>query len=103
MILVTEGDRLRIHPAQTTVRYRATFDVTRQIFRDPLAVGIALLQPHVPLAGAEFTALNDDLSDLLGVKPEGVFVRARLGHADLRRFASFLVLEEDGASQGTRR
>ncbi len=36
-------------------------------------------------------------------KPEGVFVRARLGHADLRRFASFLVAEEDEASQGTRR
>jgi GTP-binding protein HflX len=36
-------------------------------------------------------------------KPEGVFVRARLGHADLRRFAPFLVLEEDEASQGTRR
>ena len=27
-----------------------------------------------PFAGAEFTALNDDLGDLLGVKPEGVFV-----------------------------
>jgi S1-C subfamily serine protease len=27
-----------------------------------------------PFAGAEFTALNDDLSDLLGVKAEGVFV-----------------------------
>jgi serine protease Do len=27
-----------------------------------------------PFAGAEFTALNDDLSNLLGVKPEGVFV-----------------------------
>jgi S1-C subfamily serine protease len=27
-----------------------------------------------PFAGAEFTALNDDLSDVLGVKPEGVFV-----------------------------
>jgi S1-C subfamily serine protease len=27
-----------------------------------------------PFAGAEFTALNEDLSDLLGVKPEGVFV-----------------------------
>lgn len=27
-----------------------------------------------PFAGAEFTALNDDLSDLLGVKPEGVFI-----------------------------
>jgi GTP-binding protein HflX len=36
-------------------------------------------------------------------KPEGVFVRARLGHADLRRFAPFLVLEEDEASQSTRR
>jgi S1-C subfamily serine protease len=27
-----------------------------------------------PFAGAEFTALNNDLSDVLGVKPEGVFV-----------------------------
>jgi GTP-binding protein HflX len=36
-------------------------------------------------------------------RPEGVFVRARLGYADLRRFASFLVVEEDEASQGTRR
>jgi S1-C subfamily serine protease len=27
-----------------------------------------------PFAGAEFTALNDDLSQALGVKPEGVFV-----------------------------
>lgn len=27
-----------------------------------------------PFAGAEFTALNDDLSNVLGVKPEGVFV-----------------------------
>ena len=36
-------------------------------------------------------------------KPEGVFVRARLGHADLRRFAPFLILEEDEASQGRRR
>jgi GTP-binding protein HflX len=36
-------------------------------------------------------------------RPEGVFVRARLGHADLRRFAPFLVVEEDEASEGTRR
>ena len=27
-----------------------------------------------PFAGAEFTALNSDLSDVLGVKPEGAFV-----------------------------
>jgi GTP-binding protein HflX len=36
-------------------------------------------------------------------RPEGVFVRARLSHADLRRFAPFLVVEEDEASQGRRR
>jgi hypothetical protein len=35
-------------------------------------------------------------------RPEGVFVRARLSHADLRRFAGFLVLEEDEASHGRR-
>ena len=33
-------------------------------------------------------------------RPEGVFVRARLSHADLRRFARFLVLEADEASEG---
>jgi GTP-binding protein HflX len=36
-------------------------------------------------------------------REEGVFVRARLSHADLRRFAAFLVLEEDGASQEAHR
>ena len=35
-------------------------------------------------------------------RPEGVFVRARLAHADLRRFAPYLVVEADEASQGTR-
>ena len=36
-------------------------------------------------------------------REEGVFVRARLSHADLRRFAAFLVLEEDGASHEAHR
>ncbi len=36
-------------------------------------------------------------------RPDGVFVRARLSHADARRFAQFLVLEEDEASQGRQR
>ena len=36
-------------------------------------------------------------------RPEGVFVRARLSHPDLRRFAGFLVLEGDEASQARRR
>jgi S1-C subfamily serine protease len=36
----------------------------------PLGLGSGLY----PFAGAEFTALNSDLCDVLGVKPEGVFV-----------------------------
>jgi GTPase len=36
-------------------------------------------------------------------RAEGVFVRARLSHADIRRFAPFLVLQEDDASQVRRR
>jgi GTP-binding protein HflX len=36
-------------------------------------------------------------------REEGVFVRARLSHADLRRFAAFLVLEEDGTSHEAHR
>jgi len=33
-------------------------------------------------------------------RPEGVFVRARLAHRDLRRFAPYLVAEADEASEG---
>jgi len=33
-------------------------------------------------------------------RPEGVFVRARLSRTDARRFASYLVLEEDEAQDG---
>jgi hypothetical protein len=36
-------------------------------------------------------------------RAEGVFIRARLSRGDTRRFASFLVLEEDEASQARRR
>ena len=35
-------------------------------------------------------------------RPEGVFVRARLAHRDLRRFAPYLVVEPDEASEGIR-
>jgi GTP-binding protein HflX len=36
-------------------------------------------------------------------RPEGVFVRARLSHQDLRRFAPYLVVEPDEASEGVTR
>ena len=34
-------------------------------------------------------------------RAEGVFVRARLSHADLRRFASFLVLDDDASQEAS--
>jgi GTPase len=33
-------------------------------------------------------------------RPDGVFIRARLSHPDLRRFARYLIAEADEASQG---
>jgi GTPase len=36
-------------------------------------------------------------------RPEGVFVRARLSHPDLRRFARYLIAEPDEATQGAAR
>jgi S1-C subfamily serine protease len=39
-----------------------------------LAPALGLGRGVYPFVGAEFTALNSDLCDLLGVKPEGVFV-----------------------------
>ncbi len=57
---------------------RAGMIRTRMPVPEPLP---ALLPPALgygggvyPFAGAEFTALNEDLCDALGVKPEGVFV-----------------------------
>jgi len=57
---------------------RAEMIRTRMPVPEPLP---ALLPPALgygggiyPFAGAEFTALNQDLCDALGVKPEGVFV-----------------------------
>ena len=55
---------------------------------------------------------GDKLAELYGLgapidervdRPEGVFVRARLAHADLRRFAPYLIGEADEASEGRTR
>ena len=63
------GEPLR--PSRVTVRQQ----------RLPSTEPLRVLAPAMgygggvyPFAGAEFTALNDDLCDALGVKPEGVFV-----------------------------
>lgn len=51
-----------------------------------LAPALGLGRGIYPFLGAEFTALNADLCDLLGVKPEGVFV-ANVAEGSLAREA----------------
>jgi S1-C subfamily serine protease len=51
-----------------------------------LAPALGLGRGIYPFAGAEFTALNSDLCDLLGVKPDGVFV-ANVAEGSLAREA----------------
>jgi membrane-associated protease RseP (regulator of RpoE activity) len=51
-----------------------------------LAPALGLGRGVYPFVGAEFTALNSDLCDLLGVKPEGVFV-ANVAEGSLARDA----------------
>jgi S1-C subfamily serine protease len=59
----------RGQPSQVRVRVAAP-----SRFPSMLVPALGLGRGVYPFAGAEFTALNNDLSDVLGVKPEGVFV-----------------------------
>jgi S1-C subfamily serine protease len=67
---------------QTPSRPPVTPSPQRVVMRPPLPspVPSALIPAFTfgagvfPFAGMEFTALNEDIRDLLGVKPEGVFV-----------------------------
>jgi S1-C subfamily serine protease len=59
-------------PIQRTVVTRGM--PTPELFPTVLAPALGYGSGVYPFAGAEFTALNKDLCDALGVKPEGVFV-----------------------------
>jgi len=64
----TEG---RLQPSGTRVQ---TDGPTPPRLPSLLVPALGLGRGIYPFAGAEFTALNSDLCDVLGVKPEGVFV-----------------------------
>ena len=78
-------DELR---ATVAHRFAERFEPVRLLI--PYAAGDKLAELY------ELGAPVDERVD----RPEGVFVRARLSHADARRFAPFLVLEEGEASEG---
>ena len=56
------------------VRVRTRMPAPEPLLPKVLAPAIGYGGGVYPFAGAEFTALNDDLCEALGVKPEGVFV-----------------------------
>jgi len=58
---------------QSGVRVQTEVSTLRRL-PSLLVPALGLGRGVYPFAGAEFTALNNDLSDVLGVKPEGVFV-----------------------------
>jgi GTP-binding protein HflX len=85
------GDGLDELRAAVAARFAERFEAVRLLI--PYDAGDKLAELY------ESGAPVDERID----RPEGVFVRARLSHADLRRFAAFLVLEEDGTSQKAHR
>lgn len=69
-----EGQAVDATPEPGMVRVNAQRTATPPRLPSLLAPALGLGRGIYPFAGAEFTALNSDLCDLLGVKPEGVFV-----------------------------
>ncbi len=63
------GEPLR--PSRVTVRMRMP---SPEPLPSVLVPALGYGDGVYPWAGAEFTALNDDLSEVLGVRPEGIFV-----------------------------
>jgi GTP-binding protein HflX len=90
-VSATSGEGLEGLRAAVAARFAERFEAVRLLL--PYEDGDKLAELY------ELGAPIDERID----RGEGVFVRARLGHADLRRFARYLVLEEDEASQGRRR
>ncbi|HEV8601885.1 MAG TPA: GTPase HflX [Gaiellaceae bacterium] len=85
------GEALEDVRAAVATRFAERFEAVRLLL--PYAEGDKLAELY------ELGAPIDERID----SPEGVLVRARLAHGDLRRFARYLVLEADEASQGTGR
>jgi S1-C subfamily serine protease len=81
----SQAPGMEASPEPGMVRVRAegpTAPRVPSLLASPLGLGRGVY----PFVGAEFTALNSDLSDLLGVKPEGVFV-ANVAEGSLAREA----------------
>lgn len=60
-----------LQPSRVTIRRRMP---SPEPLRSVLGPALGYGDGVYPWAGAEFTALNDDLSEVLGVRPEGIFV-----------------------------
>jgi S1-C subfamily serine protease len=59
-----------LRPSRVAIRRQSPEPLLPKVLAPAMGYGGGVY----PFAGAEFTALNDDLCEALGVKPEGVFV-----------------------------
>ena len=82
------GEGLEELRAVVAKRFEERFEPVRLLI--PYSAGEKLAELY------ELGAPVDERVD----RPEGVFVRARLSHPDARRFAGYLVLEDDEAAEG---
>jgi S1-C subfamily serine protease len=73
MMRSPEAEVAGVQPRQSQVRVRVESPTPPRL-PAMLVPALGLGRGVYPFAGAEFTALNSDLCDVLGVKPEGVFV-----------------------------
>ena len=74
MTRTREAPGMQLSPEQPGMMRVRTEAPTAPRVPSLLAPALGLGRGVYPFVGAEFTALNSDLCDLLGVKPEGVFV-----------------------------
>jgi GTPase len=89
-VSASTGEGLDELRAAVAGRFAERFEAVRLLI--PYAAGDKLAELY------ELGAPVDERID----RAEGVFVRARLSHADVRRFAPFLVLEEDASQEAGR-
>jgi S1-C subfamily serine protease len=89
-----------LRPSRVAIRRQTPEPLLPKVLAPALGYGGGVY----PFAGAEFTALNDDLCEALGVKPEGVFVTNVMAGSAARAAGlrgGDIILKADGMKTNT--
>lgn len=112
IVTVTPGQEIQSRAGQVgggplqprNVRVRTRMPAPEPLLPKVLAPAMGYGGGVYPFAGAEFTALNDDLCEALGVKPEGVFVTNVMEGSEARVAGlrgGDIILKADGIKTNT--